>query len=548
MSQQQYLDYKAQLRDVINKSGKFSGYDTYGRGFDLLISILARNTEYNAAYSAFVLNETDINSATLVSSIRNIANKKNLLVPTVYPASIILQMNFSNYAFNSNSGVVIPVGSYVTDGNNNTFYVTEQQTLTTQNSFQLVLHNVTATTATVTNVESFILPDFNVYPFGIKIKDSTGVVINNALNSIVNENGVSYIISNNSDSSYILNFSSQFTGTINYFIANNILTNNIKYTNSAIPLTIVNSDNSTTVYYFSAVSSSSGNDVITINDYRNFVKYAGGNGSVNTKESVNALCNSAFPNCKFDVVLDGVASNAQYSSITIYCSSCSGNDDLQPFVYQSTGFLNLVKVYIEQFVPFGIRVNVMPHLISTLQISTPLALTQDIRNTLITADTVVSFNAINCSSNINTINPAYINKIGSTLYNFSTIDVTTDAIASFKIYNLLVNGIDVSDVTFTVSDIAASKYKYLQLDGGKIKFVSSKGINFKVTSSAIVIITTLAAGIPTIYRDSNIVYNCTTFPITASGILSSFANQNNFGVIYNSNGNQNVVYADGVIK
>lgn len=132
VSELDFDQIKANLKDYLRGQSEFSDYDFEGSGLSILLDILSVNTHYNALYNNFAINELFLDSATKRNSIVSRANELGYIPHSASCSQAVINITVTNTSTPiPPTAITIPKKtpfSSTVNGVGYTFYTTEDIT------------------------------------------------------------------------------------------------------------------------------------------------------------------------------------------------------------------------------------------------------------------------------------------------------------------------------------------------------------------------------------------------------------------------------------
>jgi len=113
---------KESFKEYLKGQDKYSDYNFDGSNISILLDILAYNTHYNNLYDNFAINETNLDSASLRSSVVSIAKRHGYTPRSSIAPKAIVTLTVTNVSTGAPSILTIPKGTPFTTSNEGTTY------------------------------------------------------------------------------------------------------------------------------------------------------------------------------------------------------------------------------------------------------------------------------------------------------------------------------------------------------------------------------------------------------------------------------------------
>lgn len=527
---------KNSLKEFLKNQNDFSDYDFEGSGLNILLDILAYNTQYTSFYANMIANEMFIDSATMRSSVTSLAKLFGYTPRSATSARAKIDIQFNNVQQNI-PNIIIPKNTKFTatkDGISYIFYTDKEYNALSSNNFKIenieIFEGKRFTFRYTVNSSlntRYIIPNDNVdiYSLNVYVQQSDVNLqqevykLGNDI-SEYNPQSLIYFIEENSDGKYEIYFGENVYGK-------QPSNGNIVF----IEYTICSGDSANNIGIFSGGTSISGfnNFTITVKEKSN----SGANqesienirtlapksiqvqNRAITAEDYRTLILRDYPNVSDVKVWGGEqASPLQYGKVFI---------TLLP----KEGFTitNSIKKFVQNEIikPYNIT-TILPEIVDAqyIDIIPDISVTYEIKQTRFTQNEL-------------------INKVIQTVNNFS--DSFLNRFDKTFLFSKFITEIDNTDDSF-VSNETSYKCKMTKNTTLGVGFNYTFNFNNPISNGSVITDAIMLSDGQTYYIDDNVFGVCS---ITGENILRLFKIVNNEKV-YIDNDIGRVNYNTGIIR
>jgi len=178
VSELDFDNIKANLKEYLKGQAVFSDYDFEGSGLSILLDVLAYNTHYNGIYTNLAVNEMFLDSASKRSSVVSLAKLLGYTPNSAKCATATVTLNITS---SSTGPSVVTVPAFTqfnttVDGNSYAFYTTQEYTAVGA-STNYSIPNVTLTEGSPLNFKytvaagvRYIIPNANIDLATVKVR------------------------------------------------------------------------------------------------------------------------------------------------------------------------------------------------------------------------------------------------------------------------------------------------------------------------------------------------------------------------------------------